>query len=193
MSDAITRAFYDAEAAAYAARSRPSPYLGDFISELSPGAGVLDLGCGAGFDSAALRERGFAVTSVDTSVGLAAEAKRLHGIDAQVLDFEQLDYTAAFDGIWASASLHHAETVALPLIFTRLISALKPGGVLHASLKAGVDRRDRFGRFFCAMDEGALRALTIEWDDVRIERGHGAGYDDEPTPWLRLRARSPRQ
>lgn len=193
MTDTQTRAFYDAEAAAYAASSRPSPYLGDFIDELPPSATVLDLGCGAGFDSAALRERGFAVVSVDASVGLAAEAKRLHDIDVRVLDFEQLDYTAAFDGIWASAALHHAEVAALPLIFTRLRSAVKPTGILHASLKGGADRRDRFGRFYCAMDETNLRALASGWGDVRIESHPGAGYDDEPTPWLRLKARSPLQ
>ncbi len=36
MSDARTYSFYDAEAAAYAARSRISPYLNDFIAELPP-------------------------------------------------------------------------------------------------------------------------------------------------------------
>lgn len=192
MTDARTRAFYDAEAAAYAARSRVSPYLNDFIAELAPHAAVLDLGCGGGQDSAALRDAGFAVTSMDASPGLAAEAKHLYNIDVRVLDFGQLDDVAAFDGIWASASLHHAQTAALPSIFATLHRTLKPGGVLHASLKAGdTDRRDKLHRFFCAMDEEKLRELVAGWRDVRIEHGQGGGYDNEPTPWLRLRAHVP--
>lgn len=194
MTDPRTGAFYDAEAAAYAASARVSPYLSDFIAELPPHAAVLDLGCGGGQDSAALRDAGFVVTSVDASPGLAAEAKRLYNVDVRVLDFGQLDYVASFDGIWASGSLHHAAPATLPSIFGALSRALKPGGVLHASLKAGdADRRDKFDRFFCAMDEEKLRELAAGWRDVRIERGQGGGYDNEPTPWLRLRARVPHQ
>ncbi len=73
MSDARTCDFYDAEAAAYAASARVSPYLNDFIAELAPHAAVLDLGCGAGQDSAVLRDAGFAVTSMDASLALAAK------------------------------------------------------------------------------------------------------------------------
>jgi SAM-dependent methyltransferase len=192
MSDEQTHAFYDLDAAAYAANSRPSPFLQDFIAELPQGAAVLDLGCGAGFDSAALRAAGFSVTSLDASPGLAKQAKCLNAIDVRVLDFHDLDYAAAFDGIWANASLHHAQRSSLPVVFSAMRRALKPGGVLHASLKAGAhDRRDKFNRLFCAMDEDSLRALAATWREVRIERNQGAGYDNEPTPWLRLRARAP--
>lgn len=111
-----------------------------------------------------------------------------------MLDFGQLDYIAAFGGVWARGSLHHADTAALPMIFDALRRALKPGGVLHASLKAGdADRRDRFGRFFCAMGEEKLGSLAAGWRNVQIESGQGGGYDNEPTPWLRLRARVPHQ
>lgn len=172
MTDTRTRALYDAEAPAYAARSRVSAYLNEFIAELPPHAAVLDLGCGGGQDSAALRDAGFVVASMDASPGFATEAKRLYNIDVCVLDFGQLDHIAWFDGIWASGSLHHAEAAALPSIFDAMRSALEPGGVLHASLKAGeADRRDKFDRFFCAMDEKKLHALAADWWDVRIERG----------------------
>jgi SAM-dependent methyltransferase len=193
VSDTQTRAFYDAEAAAYAASSRPSPYLRDFIAELPQGAAVLDLGCGAGFDSAALRAASFSVTSLDASSGLAEQAKCLNAIDVRVLDFQDLDHVAAFDGVWANASLHHVQRSSLPVIFNAMRRALKPGGVLHISLKAGAhDRRDKFNRFFCAMDERALRELATDWVEVRVERNEGAGYDNEPTSWLRLSARTPR-
>ena len=152
---------------------------------------MLDLGCGGGQDSAALRDAGFVVTSIDASPALAAEAKRRWNIDVRALDFADLDYDRVFDGIWAWASLHHARVDDLPSIFIRLRRALKSGGLLHASLKQGADRRDKFGRFFCAMDEPKLRTLAAAWGNVRIEREHGYGYDDEPTPWFRLRANAP--
>lgn len=189
MKDARTLAFYDAEAHAYAAQSKEAGRLRDFIAALSTDARVLDLGCGAGADSAALRSAGFGVVSVDASAGLAAEAKRLWDIDVRVLEFGQLDYADAFDGVWASASLHHAPTETLPDIFARIRRAMRAGGHFHATLKAGGgDRRDALGRFFCAMDEEALATLAADWRDVRIERHEGSGYDGVTTPWLWLRA-----
>lgn len=189
VKDARTIAFYDAEAHAYAAQSKEAGRLKDFIAALPHGARVLDLGCGAGADSAALKNAGFDVVSVDASAGLAAEAKRLWNVEVRVLEFAQLDYVGAFDGVWASASLHHAPTETLPEIFARIRRALRASGHLHATLKADpVDRRDQLGRFFCAMHEEALATLVADWRDVRIERHQGGGYDGVATPWLWLRA-----
>lgn len=187
-ADERTLDFYNTEAAAYAAASHGAGMLGDFIAALAPGARVLDLGCGGGRDSATLRDAGFVVTSVDGSPGLAAEAKRRLNIDVRVMRFDELDFVDAFDGVWASASLHHARVEDLPALFAAIRRATKSGGVFHATLKGGEDRRDRFGRFFCAMSEGALASLAADWASAQIDSGEGSGYDGEPTPWLRLRA-----
>jgi SAM-dependent methyltransferase len=178
-ADERTLAFYDAEAAAYAERPHGAGMLADFIAELPPNARVLNLGCGGGWHSAQLRDSGFAVTSIDGSAGLAAEVKRRRGIDVRVMRFEELDYLDAFDGIWASASLHHARGEDLPRTFAAIRRAMKSGGVLHATFKVGEDRRDKFDRFFCAMSERTLRALAADWRDVRIDAGQGSGYDGE--------------
>lgn len=191
MTDARTRAFYDTEAHAYAARARIAPHLGDFISALPPGAPVLDLGCGGGQDSAAMRDAGFEVTSLDASPGLAAEAKRLWNINVRVLDFCDLDYSNAFNGAWACGSLHHADADQLGFILERIRLALKPCGILHASLKANThDRRDKFDRFFCAISAHELLGLVRHWTEASVDTRQGSGYDDEPTPWLMLRARA---
>ncbi len=187
-ADQRTLAFYDVEAAAYAAAPHGAGMLTDFMAELTPGAHVLDLGCGGGWHSAQLRDAGFVVTSVDASAGLAAEVKRRWGIDVRVMRFDELDYVDAFDGVWASASLHHARAEDLPRIFAAIHRATKSGGIFHATFKVGEDRRDKFDRFFCTMNEDALHALAADWREVRIDGGKGRGYDDEPTPWLRLRA-----
>jgi hypothetical protein len=56
MHDAATLAFYDREAVAYAARdhleARSVP-LDRFLDALPPGAAILELGCGGGYDGVA--------------------------------------------------------------------------------------------------------------------------------------------
>ncbi len=189
-ADERTIAFYDAEARAYAAAEHQYVLLQVFIAETRPGGSVLDLGCGAGAHAAALRAQGFAVTAIDRSAGLAAEAKRLWDVDVRLADFSSLDVIDAFDGVWASASLHHAPANDLPGIFAAVHRSMKANGSFHATVKAGAhDRRDALGRFFCAMNEDTLAALAAHWRSFEIERHEGPGYDGEITPWLWLRAR----
>ena len=189
--DERTRAFYRANAEEYARTSRVSPNLPAFIAELAAGASVLDFGCGGGWDSAALRDAGFRVTSWDASSELAAQARRLHGIDVVIADFGELAHRRMFDGVWASASLHHLRADELPDVFLRIRAALKSGGLLHATLKVNAqDRRDGFDRFFCAMDEARLADLVRDWTAAEIDRGSGTGFGGEPTDWLLLRARA---
>lgn len=188
-ADEQTIAFYNAEAEAYAAASFEARWLRDFMAALPASAHVLDLGCGGGADSAALAAAGFHVTSVDGSAGLAAEAQRRWNVDVRVMQFTDLDFTDAFDGVWASASLHHAHVGDLPGIFASIRRATREGGAFHATLKADAnDRRDRLGRFYCAMSEETLANLAADWRGVRIDGGEGRGYEGAMSPWLRLRA-----
>lgn len=191
MSDPATLAFYDRQAADYAER-RGQPdqaRLNAFAARLAPGARVLDLGCGGGQDSAALLARGFRVTSVDLSAGLAAEAKRRWNIEVRQLSFSALDYAATFEGVWASASLHHAQSATLPDIFARVHRALTPSGLFHASFKVGADRRDTLGRFYSEMNAVMLAQLVASraaWREPEIVEQDGTGHDDVSTQWLVL-------
>jgi SAM-dependent methyltransferase len=188
-ADDRTIAFYNAQASAYAAKAFQRSHLKTFLADLPKGARVLDLGCGGGADSAAALAAGCVVISVDASAGLAAEAKRRWNVDVRVMDFSGVDLVDAFDGVWASASLHHARVEDLPSVFAAIRMATRPSGVFHATLKAGdTDRRDRLGRFYCAMNEATLVGLAADWREVRIDGSEGAGYEGDVTPWLRLRA-----
>ena len=194
MSDDETIAFYDRDAAAYVQHVidhgvRES--LIAFEAKLPRHAAVLDFGCGGGQESAWLRERGHSVTSMDASAGLAREANTRFGLDVRVGDFTTLDAIAAFDGVWAAASLHHAQRAALPEIFARIGAALKPGGRFAATMKGGADRRDGIGRFYCAMDADAARALLDDatvWANVSIVERTGDGFDGVTTPWIVMSA-----
>jgi SAM-dependent methyltransferase len=188
-ADPRTLAYYDGDAATFAKTIYDEHLLADFIAELPAGGSVLDLGCGAGAHSAIMRDAGLVATSVDGSAGLAAEAKRLWNVDVRLMHFDELDFADAFDGVWASASLMHADGEQLPAIFAAIRRATKDGGVFHATLKQGLERRDGRGRHFCAMDRDALAALATDWRDVRIDGHVAPGYESAQTRWLRLRAR----
>jgi SAM-dependent methyltransferase len=192
--DQATIAFYDRDAESYAQSAvdhgvRDS--LARFESALSRSARVLDYGCGAGQESAWLAERGHTVTSMDASPGLAAEAKRRFGIDVTVGDFLALNANSAFDGVWAGASLHHAQTNDLPVIIARVSTSLKPGGIFAGILKAGEDRRDSLGRFYCGIDAPRFRAMleAADFTELDMRDSVGTGYDQIDTPWIIFAAR----
>jgi len=194
-ADAATIAFYDRDAAQYVQHVidhgvRES--LIAFDSKLPRSADVLDLGCGGGQDSAWLRDRGHRVVSMDASAELAREAKRRFDIDVHVAAFADLNDVARFDGVWAAASLHHAQRAEMAAIFGGVATALRPGGWFAATMKGGPDRRDGIGRFYCEMDAPFVRALLADraiWSESAVVEHTGEGFDGVSTPWLVISAR----
>lgn len=187
--DGDTLAFYAGEAAAYAGRGRKAErsLIARFTARLSPGARILELGCGGGQDSAEMLAQGFDVVPTDGSPELAQEAARRLGREVRVLLFEDIDEQAAYDGVWAHACLLHVPRAALPGILARIHRALRPGGLFFASYKAGeAEGRDRFGRFFNYPSPGWLRTAYggQGWHSLSIEEASGSGYDGESTRWL---------
>ncbi|WP_340645578.1 class I SAM-dependent methyltransferase [Phenylobacterium sp.] len=188
--DPETLAFYDREAAAYAGRRLPkaSERLTDFLAALPVGGRVLDLGCGGGQDSEVMLAHGFEVTATDGSPGLARIAQARLGQPVRIQLFEDLDDEAAFDGIWANASLLHVPTPGLAKILGRVHRALRPGGTFHASYKAGESGgRDTLGRYFNFPSEAALRdayELAGPWAGITISQGVGHSYEQEERTWL---------
>ncbi len=119
-----------------------------FLGRLDPGAAILDLGCGSGRDTKAFLDRGFSVTAADGSPELCALASAYTGIPVRQMLFEELDARAEYDGIWACASLLHVPSADLPDIFRRMLTALRPGGIIYASFKYGTFEGERNGRRF---------------------------------------------
>jgi SAM-dependent methyltransferase len=194
--DADTLAFYDREAAAYAARGQDARLerLHAFLDRLSPGARILELGCGGGRDAEAMIARGFDVTPTDGSPGLAAEAERRLGRPVAVMRFDDLEADGAYDAVWANARLLHAPMAALPGILHRIRRALRPGGLFFASYKAGDgEGRDRLGRLYNFPTPQTLSAAydaSGPWTALDDERRIGGGYDGVTREWLvRLVAR----
>ena len=65
---------------------------------MPPGATILELGCGAGADSAEMLAKGFDVRPTDGSPEMADVASRRLGRPVETLLFHDLDAVEAYDG-----------------------------------------------------------------------------------------------
>lgn len=162
-----TIAYYDDPSNAYADQTLHadmSAIYERFEKYLTPGAAMLDAGCGSGRDSLHFMKAGYTVTAIDASHEMCAFASRLLQQEVRQLRFQELDYDACFDGIWACASLLHVPERQQAEVFHRLMRALVPGGVLYASWKYGETERTEASsdRLFCDMTEQRAEALAKE-------------------------------
>ncbi|MFD8393545.1 class I SAM-dependent methyltransferase [Streptomyces sp. NPDC059680] len=134
---------YDSFAEAYSASNETSlfnayyerPAMLDLPGDVA-GRRILDVGCGSGPLSAALRDRGAIVTGFDSSTKMLELARRRLGDDTALhtadlgspLPFPD----AAFDDVVASLVLHYLEDWTTPLAELRRV--LTPGGRLIVSV-----------------------------------------------------------
>jgi SAM-dependent methyltransferase len=143
-----TKRFYDLTAEQTAREWYPKdilmPTIRDFCSFLPDRPRVLDLGCGAGYESKRLASVGARVVGVDfseESVRIARE--RTPECRFEVLDFRQLDDRfGSFDGVFACASLIHISPEELPDVLTRIANVLQPGGHLLTLVRDGEGMRE---------------------------------------------------
>jgi 2-polyprenyl-3-methyl-5-hydroxy-6-metoxy-1,4-benzoquinol methylase len=108
-----------------------------FLELIDPrGLRILDLGCGGGHNGALLKRAGAReVVGVELHAGAAAQARKRLDIvvqgDIAHLDLEQLG-DEPFDAILASDVLEHL--AAPEAVLARVVTRLRPGGVVVASL-----------------------------------------------------------
>lgn len=189
-ADPETLAVYDARSGDYArmASAWATPGLDAFVSALPRPGHVLDLGCGPGLDARAMIDAGLAVDAVDASAAMVKAAREI-GVPARQATFDEIDATAAYDGIWANFSLLHAPRSAFSDHLAALARALKPAGLLHIGMKLGQgEGRDALGRFYTYYDEDDLvRHLTMSGFTPRARfKGMGKGLSGEQSPWIWL-------
>ena len=193
--DDATLQFYRRNAEAYAGREITSRHarMAKFLALLPAGAAILELGCGAGADSAEMIARGYDVTPTDGSPELAEIASRKLGRPVDTLLFHDLKAVAAYDGVWANACLLHVPREQLAGVLALIHRALKPGGAFYASCRAGEeDVGDALDRYYNYPTEDWLRATYGEagaWRDLSIETGKVRGFDDAMAEMLFVLAR----
>ncbi|MBE0436659.1 MAG: class I SAM-dependent methyltransferase [Methylomicrobium sp.] len=164
--------FYNTNAEQYVAETSSldvSDHLNRFLNFIPDGGHILDLGCGSGRDSRFFIDRGYSVTAVDASEGIAKLASEFIGKTVDVLAFQELDYFEAFDGIWACASLLHCPKSEMDSVIRRMARALKQSGIVYMSFKYGIGERvDERGRFFNDYTEADLSELLVAQSDLEI-------------------------
>jgi SAM-dependent methyltransferase len=182
--DEETLRFYRSNAQAYAGREiAKHQRLSRFLALLPPGGTILELGCGAGADSAQMLAAGFDVSPTDGSPETASEASRRLGRPVETLLFHDLSKVEAYDGVWANACLLHVPRSKLAQVLALIWRALKPAGHFYASFKAGeADGRDTLNRYYNYPSPDWLRAnysSAGSWRSLSIETGKVRGFDNE--------------
>lgn len=146
------RGYYERDAADYCQSTVDLDMAGQraaFTAWLPSGGRVLDLGCGSGRDLRAFKDAGFEAAGLDISSRMADWARdyaQAPVLVADLLDIPTPD--AAFDGVWASASLLHLRRRDLPRALREIRRVLSPRGVAFVSLKRGegeaIDAQSRY-------------------------------------------------
>ena len=112
----------------YAENGRFVADLGTPVVEwLNPQAGerILDLGCGDGALTLKLKALGCEVVGVDSSPELVHVAQAL-GLDARLMDGQNLQFKAEFDAVFTNAALHWMKQP--DAVIQGVGQALKPRG-----------------------------------------------------------------
>jgi trans-aconitate methyltransferase len=109
----------------------------DHYGEVWPGAAAVDVGCGDGTETRVLLEAGFAVTAIDSAEGsmsllaqLPSAEGRLTSVHAAMQD---ADIPPA-DLVYAGYSLPFCPPDAFDALWSRLRTAVRPGGLLACDL-----------------------------------------------------------
>ena len=162
--------------------------------EGTPPFAVLDFGCGPGRDLAAFRALGHEAVGFEGAPAFVAMARAHSGCEVLQQDFLALSLPpASFDGVFANASLFHVPTQELPRVLGELRAALKPRGVLFASIPHGRNEegwnRGRYGAF---LDWDTWRGTVEAAGFATLEHYYRpSGLPREQQPWLASVFRSP--
>lgn len=184
--DAPTLAAYDANAAGYAAewlaQESPDDMYALLRAHFAPGP-TIDVGCGAGRDTAWLAANGFETRGVDASAGLLAQARAAHpGLRFELATLPELAGVerGAFRNVLCETVVMHLDPAQVGPSVRSLLALLHPGGTLYLSWRVTDDesRRDPAGRLYAAFDKAVVtRELApgdkIVHDDERVSVSSG--------------------
>ncbi len=141
----------------------PSQWLRRWASLIAPGGRVLDVACGGGRHARYLAQLGHPVDAVDRDAEALATLADIDGVAIRAADLENGRWPYAnvqFAGIVVANYLHRP-------LFSRLIDALAPGGVLiYETFAAGNERYGRPRNPDFLLQPGEL--LEIVRDRLRV-------------------------
>ena len=189
---------YERAADRYAARTddHRAGLVDDLLALVPPGAHVLELGSGPGRDAVALEAAGLRVDRTDGARSFV-DRLRAEGHDARLLDVRSEHWGGPYDAVFANAVLVHVERDAVGTVLRRAREAVRPHGVLAATLKLGEGARwstqklDR-ARHFTFWTERDLADVVsgAGWVDVVVRETTRPGAAER---WLTVTARRPQE
>jgi mutator protein MutT len=139
-----------------------------FISMLPSKAHILDLGCGSGRDSRVFLDLGYSVTAIDPSHAIASITSKFLGQAVQIQKAQDIKEVGQYDAIWACASLLHVPKTDIPVVISKLVNALRPGGIMYISFKQGnAERWDNRGRFFNDYSPEKMLQLIEQIEEIQ--------------------------
>ncbi len=192
MADRKTLRVYRDRAAEYAEmvpQNAPDRHLQSFIEAVPKGGKVMDLGCGHGRSTALMIDAGLKAEGLDASPELAEIALKENGVSVVVAEFESLEVSGVYDGVFANFSLLHAQKSDMPGHLKRIAQSLRADGVFHLGLKTGEgERRDALGRFYAYYTDVEITDLleTAGFSVLRRSFGSEQGLDGTVAPWIVL-------
>jgi SAM-dependent methyltransferase len=192
-----TLLFYETNAQLYAEQTRGidlAHLYQPFLSAVSRGGKILDIGCGAGRDLKRFVEDGFEAVGIDPSEKLAAIASKYSGCKVLISGVQDLKFIQEFDGAWACASLIHLPRNLLTGALERIFLALRPHGVLLISMQMGsgetvTDDGRFFTRYTSQELSDAIERSRFELINVWITPDSLPGRDS--ITWVNAIARKP--
>lgn len=138
-----------------------------FLSYLPKKGYILDAGCGGGRDTKYFTSLGYNVTAIDASQAMVMISYEFTRQKTILMAFQDINFVNYFDGIWASASLLHVPRKEMDLVFKKMITAIKDGGIWYLSFKVGIaERIEKDGRFFNDYNEEKFREFLNNYKDV---------------------------
>ncbi len=146
----------------YKKHARFVPDLGMPVVEwLNPVAGerILDLGCGDGALTVKLAALGCTVVGADSSSELVGAAKS-RGIDARLMDGEQLQFEAEFNAVFSNAALHWMKRPDAVII--GVWRALIPGGRFVGELGGSGNVKTIINALYKALARRGIDPSTVD-------------------------------
>jgi SAM-dependent methyltransferase len=159
----------------YAKNARFVSDLGSPVLELlapRPGERILDLGCGDGALTRKIADLGCQVVAVDSSAPQVEGARKL-GLEAYVINAEELPYREEFDAVFSNAVLHWVQRT--DVMLQGVYRSLRPGGrfvaecggsgcvdkirtaLVQALNRRGIDGESRVPWYFPAPEDYSAR------------------------------------
>ena len=145
------------------------PSIKEFLSLMSQKPRILDLGCGAGYESMRLYNEGAEVLGIDFSEeNIRIARERCKNCEFEIMDFNELDNSfGMFDGIFSSASLIHIEPDKIENVIKRISEIIKDKGYFLIIIQEGEGINERMSDL--TVDGKKLRRTVYQYRKEQIE------------------------